>query len=247
MSTSPARGTSANDKMASALASFDGFSDAEVNAICASLPPGSKHGELSEILAAWTRIAVPDHLLHEPYTESKKRNARLKAVAQASKSLNAALASLSETDVAMIVNQMADERGRRSYDAMRAERSRLQDQLFDLRDHLPVLSQAATDLQVPIRHHNPPNRTAFLVHSDFAAIFSYVSGLPATRRTVSGREGEGEDTGPFFKFLCAVWPPLFGDGDTGLSAALKKWATYSKAKGGGSYFIDNFLMSRPRT
>ena len=239
MARAPAGRKSANDIMAEALARFSGFTDADVQAIGEALPADCDRDALAAILEKWTEIALADHLLLEPYPERRKRNARLMAVARASTALATALTSLTELDLAMLTSRMVGERGERPYEAVREERDGVESQLSAVRGYLYSLRQAAMDLQVTVKHRNPPNRTAYLVMLDFAEIFKCVSGLTATRITIAGTEGEGQNTGPFFVFMSAVWPIIFGNGDAGLSAALRQWATNHRATGDRSAFIAN--------
>jgi hypothetical protein len=78
----------------------------------------------------------------------------------------------------------------------------------------------------------PRNIAPVIIIEDLARIFEGVTGLEAKRETNRlADEYEPYETGPFFDFVAAVWPVIFGS-DEGLSSALKKWATaFSKTEG----------------
>ena len=59
-------------------------------------------------------------------------------------------------------------------------------------------------------------------------LFEAATGLPAARQIDRTRGGdEPYETGPFYEFVAAVWPPVFGS-DNGLSSALRKWDSFLK-------------------
>ncbi len=82
----------------------------------------------------------------------------------------------------------------------------------------------------------PPNFLAHLVLRDLAAIFKWATGSEPTRvvKRPGGRHDdeaeEGEESGPFYNFAAAVWPIVFANGDSGLPAAMKRWAEVKKTE-----------------
>jgi hypothetical protein len=64
--------------------------------------------------------------------------------------------------------------------------------------------------------------------------------LPATRRVDRVTHQEGGD---FYKFADAIWPVVFGQGDDGLSAAIKKFAAYQNRE--GRALMANIKMRHP--
>jgi hypothetical protein len=56
---------------------------------------------------------------------------------------------------------------------------------------------------------------------DLAAMFEYFTDNHPTR-TVD--RGTGDEAGQFYTFAAAMWPVILGNGDAGLSAAMKAWA-----------------------
>jgi hypothetical protein len=89
----------------------------------------------------------------------------------------------------------------------------------------------------------PRNISAYLVMMDAAAIFEWVTKIGAER--IVDRDS-GTEGGPFFQFVAALWPVVFGKGDDGLSAAMKNWAANRKRHGESSALIVNIEM-RKRT
>jgi hypothetical protein len=74
----------------------------------------------------------------------------------------------------------------------------------------------------------PPNIISYLVIKDIAAIFEWSTKSPAKRRVDRVTHKEGGD---FYKFAAAIWPVVFGQGDDGLLAAIKKFAKYRNREG----------------
>jgi hypothetical protein len=86
----------------------------------------------------------------------------------------------------------------------------------------------------------PPTVIAYLVIKDVAAIFEWCTGLEATRQV---DRISHEETGPFYRFAAAIWPIVFGKGDDGLPAAIRRFATYRKRE--GRALMANMAMRNP--
>jgi hypothetical protein len=77
---------------------------------------------------------------------------------------------------------------------------------------------------------------------DAAAIFEWLTKLKAAR--VVDR-ASGDEVGPFWRFLEAVWPVVFGKGDEGLRAAMKNWAQWRSLYHEQSALIANMALRHP--
>lgn len=229
--------------MVAALEDFQGFSEADVALIAEALPPNSQSALLPILLEEWAEVALPDHLLHEPYPEKTKRNARLKRLLEAPDGYAGALPSLTDTDLALLARWLAGDRGSLSYYEIKSERQRWEQAIRTHRAPLEEVKRAASGVQVAIKRGNPPNRIAYLVMLDFAEIYRALTGQAATR-IVDPYDNHtyGKDISPFFEFMFPVWSVLFGNGEEGLPAAIKRWAEMSAKTGERSAVIENLLM-----
>jgi len=232
--------------MVAALEDFQGFSEADVALIAEALPPNSQSALLPILLEEWAEVALPDHLLHEPYPEKTKRNARLKRLLEAPDGYAEALSGLTETDVAMLAHRLAGDRGSLSCHEICKERQKWARAIRAHQAPLEEVKRAASAMQVVIKRGNPPNRIAYLVMLDFAEIFRTVTGKVRSR-TVSNYiktaySNTAGEAGPFYKFMCPVWSVLFKNGQDGLSAATRRWAEMRVKSGERSAFIGNILI-----
>jgi len=66
----------------------------------------------------------------------------------------------------------------------------------------------------------PRNFTSQMVLLDLAAIYEWATGRAAVR---SVAPKSGKDVGPFWIFVASVWPLVFADGMSGLSAAMRRF------------------------
>ena len=82
---------------------------------------------------------------------------------------------------------------------------------------LKHLSAGASKSVCKVNRRNVPG---YLVMLDAAAIFRFVTGEAPSRRV---HRITGKETGPFWFFLMALWPAIFGDGIKGLRAAMQNW------------------------
>jgi hypothetical protein len=70
----------------------------------------------------------------------------------------------------------------------------------------------------------PPNVVARATIVTLAELFEQATGMLASRRVTRDPDDGQYDTGPFYEFAAAVWPVAFGQGDTGLSTAIRYWS-----------------------
>ncbi|MFY9958399.1 hypothetical protein, partial [Bradyrhizobium sp.] len=86
---------------------------------------------------------------------------------------------------------------------------------------------------------------AFLVIRDIAALFEWMTSYKATRQV---SRANGKPTGAFYNFAAALWPVVFGQGDDGLQAAIKKLTSAKKntIKGTTSPILFHIAARNPK-
>jgi hypothetical protein len=229
------------------MASAPEFTDRYIKAIVDSLPDGvdqKRQKLLGKILREWAETDLPVYL-SEPSTEIKRaRTKRFDVVAKCSEALLKALDAVENNHERFwIFREMIRGDGQRS---SQAELARLKSQLKEIRSFLDKLSNSSVAAGKLWKQGvgQPRNNAASLVLMDIIAIYEWVTGRKASRQVDSNTF---EDTGPFWRFAIAIWPPVFGNGDYGLSAAIKKWddATKKKLKGTRSPLLANIAMRQP--
>jgi hypothetical protein len=92
-------------------------------------------------------------------------------------------------------------------------------------DRLHSLLIALEFMPKQSRSH-PRSLLPWLIIVDLAPTFYQVTGLmPARAIDRTKADFEPEETGPFYEFIAAIWPVLFGS-DDGLSSNFRKWAIF---------------------
>jgi len=223
------------------------FTDREITLIVGSLPAGIPKRRLKlipKILRDWCKEELPKDLFEESTKIKRARVKRLKAVDVYAKKLLEALDAIDQKcEQLLIVREMviAAESSLNP-----SEIARQENQLNKTRGTLKRLSSASaesTKLWMQGRGQ-PRNEPASLVLMDIVAIYEWLTGKKATRRLDSVTS---EDAGPFWNFAAAIWPPVFHNGDYGLSAAIRNWdgARKKKLKGTRSPLLANIAIRHP--
>jgi hypothetical protein len=163
------------------------------------------------------------------------------AVGKCACELLLALKAVDEVDLAGIAGEMALAAGQTSLIAGWSENGRLIQRIKEEFGFLDKLAEGATRTWNYGRGQ-PRNITAYFVVQDAAAIFEWLTNTEATR--VADRDS-GAEIGPFQEFLAAIWPVVFREGDDGLPAAMRNWASLSKKHGEKSAVMANMAMRHP--
>src|SRR5262249_31401370 len=119
----------------------------------------------------------------------------------------------------------------------------MEERLIQESDFLNNLAAATTKLmekKPPSR--GSPNIRAYLVMMDLAAIFEWLTERKATRQVDRIHRKE---TGPFWQFRAAVWPLVFGEGVSGLPAAIRRWDELRSLHGEASQLLRNIATRHP--
>jgi hypothetical protein len=218
------------------------FTDRDVHLIKQSLPgtvDPTRLEKLPRILREWSHVELREHLSREPRAIDRDRRNRLKLVGKRASELLQALDALDEDDRFGIVLQMAGAWQPHLVHVSQDKLAMVKHRLEEEPDFLSKLMIAAPSLTSEPGRGRPRNIIAYLVMMDLAAIFKWLTGSEARR--VVDRES-GEETGPFARFAAAVWPVVFGQGDDGLGAALKNWASARNKFREESALIANIAM-----
>jgi hypothetical protein len=199
------------------------FDDRVIRLIVASLPKRVDPRRLEllpQVLREWSSNELLAHLSREPPAVVKERAERVKAVGDRARDLLKALEAIDDVDQWEIADKMLREE----------EHLRLKMMVQRIKEEKGFLIKlaAAAPKAWKRRRGHPPNDTAYLVMKDAAAIFEWCTKSEAKREV---DRVSHEEIGPFFQFVVAIWPVIFGKGDDGVSATIKKWASYRKLEG----------------
>jgi hypothetical protein len=212
------------------------MSDESIHTIIAALPstcPAARLVLLPDILRDWSAVELRIHLLFLPDRQkaARKQLAKLETLGrQAARlldGLKAIDAGTMATAMLLIERRLTDGSGAAdvSHRLVAAGRRRLVEEW---------LTSLAAEFagQSRVAKKGPPTSPAPLVLFDLAAIFEWITGIPASRR-VCGEDDEkyGQDYGPFWNFARAAWTPIFGP-DAPLSDAMRRWAEWRNKDAG---------------
>ena len=163
----------------------------------------------------------------------RQRTDRLELIANRARQLFEVFNGVDERTRTAILAEIVTAEGRRVQDISRIELSELCKQLKETPDFLWKLSAIAPK--------KPSSRrlTPYLILLDAAAIFEWYSGTEATREVSSD---SGKEIGDFYRFASMLWPVVFGNGVTGLPAAMKNWAKYRNQFDERSALIANIAL-----
>src|SRR5260370_11553729 len=196
------------------------FTDREVKLIGQSLPDTvdpRRRELLPQVLREWCRNELREHLSRESAATILERVERMKAVADPAGGLLQALEALDDRVRAAIAGQMLPRDLWLSPEGGGIIRG-LTHLIREENSFLTKLAAAAPTAWKQGRGR-PVNMMAHLVIRDAASIFEWLTKTEATRQA---NRSTHQGTGPFCTFLAGIWPVVFGKGDDGLPAALKK-------------------------
>jgi hypothetical protein len=212
------------------------FDDRTVRLITSSLPEAAipeRVESLSAVLQDWANNELRAYFSRESSADIKKRAERVELVGNRARDLLKALDSIDGTDMWEVAQRMPREETchwpkMKGHHLWRwSKTKRFVQRIVEEKDFLDALTVAASEAWRRKRGQ-PPNIISYLVIKDIAAIFEWCTELPATRQVDRATRQEG---GGFHLFAAAIWPVVFGQGDDGLSAAIKKFAKYRNREG----------------
>jgi hypothetical protein len=228
------------------LASVE-FTDRDIWHITAVLPAECdprRRELLSKVLREWALHDLQEHLEREsPATKRKYRSRQtlLSRIGKKADSLLAMLDKLDEGARVALAAQIGIATGQSPLDAIYSSAN--EERLGQARDFVALIAAGGKHhLQEP-RRGQPRNTLAYLVMTDLAAIYEWVTGVEASRQ-VSRKTHE--ETGQFHDFAGSMWPIIFKSVDDGLAAALKNWAEARKKYGEPSPLIFNIALRHPK-
>jgi hypothetical protein len=199
------------------------FSDKDIRGIEAALRPHatpSKLAKLRPLLRTWSQVELAEYLAPRPSRQANAaRNKRLSKVSAQAEKLLSAIHVLSEDDLIAVSMAMARLRPQSRKAARRAlaDWKPYNERLKEEAPFLKHLSVGAAQAVYKVNRRNVP---AYLVMLDAAEIFRFMTGKVPSRQV---DRTTGKETGPFWFFLMALWPAIFGDGISGLRAAMQSW------------------------
>jgi hypothetical protein len=200
---------------------------------------------LPRILKYWAHSDLPEHLAEEQASTITGRVTRIGAVARSASELFDALDALKRgnEEVLVITQILKAKAGIADARALQASKKRFEEERAFLTE---LKSGAAASAKHWKRGQGQPqNVVASLVIRDIAAFFEWLTGHKATRQV---SRANGRPTGAFYDFAAALWPTVFGQGDDGLQAAIKKLsaAKKNKVKGTTSPVLFNIAARNPK-
>ena len=211
------------------------FDDRTVRLITSSLPEAAipeRVGSLLAVLRDWANNELRAYFSREFSPDLTERAKRVEAVGNRARDLLKALDAIDGTDMWEIAQRMPQKtchwpkmKGHYWWEWSRSKK--FVQHIMEEKDFLDALIVATSEAWSRKRGH-PPNIISYLVIKDIAAIFEWCTKSPATRRVDRLTHQEGGD---FYKFAAAIWPVVFGQGDDGLLAAIKKFAKYRNREG----------------
>jgi hypothetical protein len=175
---------------------------------------------LPEMLDEWRRIDVADHLSWESPEIIGKRRRQIKTFEKAVRDLLQAVDALDGMGRFLILRESRPVGPQPTWQAAENERRRGEKEFKKILNSLKGLASTKASSKLQIDVGRPRNRVAYLVIRDVADIFEW-----ATKHKAKRVVHDGEEAGPFYEFVAAVWPVVFGQGDDGLPSAVKNWAT----------------------
>jgi hypothetical protein len=224
------------------------FDDRTVRLITASLPETALPERVESLLAVlrdWANNELKAYFSRESSADIKVRAKRVEAVGNRARDLLKALDSMDGTDMWEVALRMPRD-GTCHWPKMKdhywwqwSKTKRFVQRIEEEKDFLDALTVAISQAWRRKRGQ-PPNIISYLVIKDIAAIFEWCTKSPATRRIHRVTQKEGGD---FYKFSAAIWPVVFGQGDDGLLAAIKKFAKYRNRE--GRALMANIKMRHP--
>jgi hypothetical protein len=226
------------------------FTDRDVRLIDKSLPDAvdpRRRKLLGQVLREWSRNDLREHLSRESSAIIRERAKRVKMVGRRARSLLRAIDALDDRDKGAIAVQMP-RAGVPLWPKMsghlKRETSEILGMIQRIRDEHAFLAKLASAAPAAWKRGpgQPRNITAYDVMRDAAAIFEWLTNLKAAR--VVDRVS-GDEVGPFWRFLGAVWPVVFGKGDEGLRAAMKNWARLRSLHHEQSALLANLALKHP--
>jgi hypothetical protein len=189
------------------------------------------------ILGEWIGFILPDHLSREPLPIKRHRLARTLNVKKCALRLSNLLSKLDDMDRFAVAHLIEIQYGQ-SRSEIERQRKRLMDGSRFIDDLSAIAPQELWRLS-----GRPRTRTlvSYLVLSDAAAMFEWLTGAQATR--VVDRITNSE-SGGFYWFASFLWPIVFGN-QHGLQSAIKNWAAWRKRFGERSPLIANIALRHP--
>ena len=215
------------------------FTERDIRLIQSSLPPGTDPERielLPLLLLEWARVDLRWHFARMPLPVLARQRMRLEKVAKQVAALIQALDELEGPDRWSLVEELGIAEGLGLLSAYRNEQNKRR--VDEWRSLTATIAGAAAAPRWKPGKGQPRNDVAQLVLRDLAALFEYVSGLRASRVV---DPFTGEEGGHFLNLARAVWPVVFGNGDSGLELQLREWAADRSKK---SMVVRNIAVRR---
>lgn len=198
------------------------FSDqciADIKASIRSTARGDRLALLGDILHSWEANELNEHLSPETKEDKERRQYRLGKALKAAKALSEALDALKDFDCVYVDYHAEHE----VFAALKQENTAF----------IPAIERAIGSA----KPGHPRVLVPYLVVLDAAAIYKYLTGKEATRT---------EAVGAFTDFCTPIWNAVFGEGESGFTAAMKKLEGERKAGRGVSPIIANLRLRQSK-
>jgi hypothetical protein len=206
------------------------FTRQQLDALVSALPNCTsrrRRALLHRILKEWGASDLKDHLSRPAPSQTRAERKQMERLAKLAGELAQVLEDIGSVCRFHIATMMLPARARSltrrsTQKVARRLHSRLTECPTTFRRLEAATTEAAASwVPLPVQAENLQR---YLVLLDLAAIFEWASGQHAGRRVrTDTSEDAGKEYGPFYDFVRAVWPIIFGS-ERGLSNALKDWA-----------------------
>ncbi len=213
------------------------FSKDDLETVVTSLPTRVDPGRLrllGPLLRDWARNELPSYLELRSRSASRTERVELQAVSKRARLLREAIRRADHFWIVRSLIEVKD--GRVPRDLL----DRLDREYVDLIRFLEAIEKLPDKLW-PRRRGRARNVSAYLIISDIAAIFEWLTRTKASRAV---NWDTGKSAGPFYRFAAAIWTAIFKS-EAGLSAAMKNWAEERKKYRNISAALANIHLRHP--
>lgn len=227
------------------------FTGEQIGTLVAALPGVAdthRRENLPCILKEWSQIDLEDHFSRSTPKQIRAKRKKIDRIAKEARNLAQALSEVQRHVGIAIAGQLLVTDAGSQFNLLNHEdSSRSKRRLDEELERLELLAKRA--IEASTAFVPPPLRKStlirYLILLDLAAIFEWATQQSAGRRVKTDiSDDAGKNYGPFWDFVSAIWPMIFGS-VAGLDYALKNWAESRGLYKDASPIIRNIDMRHP--
>jgi hypothetical protein len=231
------------------------FTTDQIKQVMAALPGCTdewKRQLIPMILGEWGRIDVEEHLNRPPPEQVRAQQKLLEKLASCTNELGQVLSILSPSLRFAVAYQFAkgDVSTEVGHEPVQAWHNRIREAYLRFGEEPARLKRFGVAVTQTAAHWGPsPLRHSSVVHylilQDMATIFEFATDQSPTRRIrTDAHVDSGQDYGPFWNFVSAIWLIVFGSTNR-LSYAVRYWAEAQSKHGEWSPVMLNMDLRHP--